>query len=77
MFSMCIPYSQMRSPGLRTVLDGKPKTLYMQTVASLKEATKGNLKKTLKGENQVLSIQRIKHPSGKILEFQFVLVCIT
>ena len=59
----------MRSPGLRTVLDGKPKTLYMQTVASLKEATKGNLKKTLKGENQILSIQRIKHPSANSWNF--------
>ena len=59
----------MRSPGLRTVLAGKPKTLYMQTVASLKEATKGNLKKTLKGENQILSIQRIKHLSANSWNF--------
>lgn len=45
----------MKSPGLRTVLNGKPKTLYMQTVASLKEATKGNLKKTLKGRSLACS----------------------
>ena len=58
------------------MLDGKPKTLYMQTVASLKEATKGNLKKTLKGKDQIIFIQRIIHPSANSWNFRFVLVCI-
>jgi ubiquitin-activating enzyme E1 C len=38
---------QMKAPGLTTVIDGKNKTLYMQTVASIEERTRPNLKKTL------------------------------
>ncbi len=38
------------APGIVTSLDGKSKTLYMSTVASIEEATKHNLKKSLKGE---------------------------
>lgn len=37
----------MKGPALITNIDGKNKTLYMQTVASIEAATKGNLKKTL------------------------------
>ena len=37
----------MKEPGLRTVIDGKPKSLYMQM---LKEHTKPNLKKTIEGK---------------------------
>ncbi|GBL72009.1 NEDD8-activating enzyme E1 catalytic subunit, partial [Araneus ventricosus] len=40
---------QMKSPGLTTNVGGKNKTLYMQSVASIEEATRPNLKKTLKG----------------------------
>jgi len=39
---------QMKSPGLTTSIDGKNKTLYMQSIASIEEATRPNLKKTLK-----------------------------
>jgi len=38
---------QMKSPGLTTMIDGKNKTLYMQTVSSIEERTRPNLKKTL------------------------------
>lgn len=41
--------SQMKSPGITTSIDGKNRTLYMQTVKSIEEKTRGNLKKTLKG----------------------------
>ena len=41
--------SQMKSPGITTSLGGKNKTLYMQTVKSIEERTRQNLKKTLKG----------------------------
>lgn len=41
------PEYQMKQPALRTVIGGKPKTLYMQTVKSIQEATKANLKKTI------------------------------
>ena len=42
------PIYQMKNPGATTTLNGKNKTLYMSTVASIEEATKPNLKKTLK-----------------------------
>ncbi|KFB44439.1 hypothetical protein ZHAS_00012224 [Anopheles sinensis] len=37
------PEFQMKSPGLTALLEGKNKTLYMGTVKSIEEATKGNL----------------------------------
>lgn len=42
--------SQMKSPGITTCIAGKNKTLYMQTVKSIEQRTKENLKKTLKGK---------------------------
>ena len=41
--------SQLKSPGLVTMADGKNRTLYMSTVQSIETATKPNLKKTLQG----------------------------
>lgn len=38
---------QMKAPGLTTTIDGKNKTLYMQTVASIEEKTRSNLKLSL------------------------------
>ena len=58
-FTMCIEkmknnlfffFSQMKSPGITTSLNGKNKTLYMQTVKSIEEKTRQNLKKTLNGK---------------------------
>lgn len=46
----------MRSPGLTTIIDGKNKTLYMSSIASIEEATRPNLKKTLKGMNFLLFV---------------------
>ncbi|KAL3853182.1 hypothetical protein ACJMK2_016747 [Sinanodonta woodiana] len=42
------PAYQMKSPGITTSVNGKNKTLYMQTVKSIEEKTRENLKKTLK-----------------------------
>lgn len=39
----------MKAPGLTANIGGKNKTLYMQTVKSIEERTKENLKKTLAG----------------------------
>ncbi|XP_059384751.1 NEDD8-activating enzyme E1 catalytic subunit-like [Carassius carassius] len=39
---------QMKSPAITTNLDGKNKTLYLQTVASIEERTRPNLSRTLK-----------------------------
>lgn len=41
------PEYQMKSPGLTANVGGKNKTLYMQTVKSIEEKTRENLKKTL------------------------------
>ncbi len=41
------PIYQMKSPGVTTSIGGKNKTLYMSKVASIEEATRPNLKKTL------------------------------
>ena len=58
-FTMCIEkmknslfffFSQMKSPGITTSLNGKNKTLYMQTVKSIEEKTRQNLKKTINGK---------------------------
>lgn len=43
------PDLQMKSPGMTTVMGGRNKTLYMPSVPSIEERTRGNLKKTLKG----------------------------
>ncbi|XP_005995285.1 NEDD8-activating enzyme E1 catalytic subunit isoform X3 [Latimeria chalumnae] len=39
---------QMKSPAITATLDGKNKTLYLQTVASIEERTRPNLSKSLK-----------------------------
>lgn len=41
------PDLQMKNPGLTANINGKMKTLYMQTVASIEERTRENLTKTL------------------------------
>ena len=41
---------QMKSPAITATLEGKNKTLYLQTVASIEERTRPNLCKTLKGK---------------------------
>jgi len=42
------PVYQMRNPGVTTTINGKNKTLYIGTVASIEKATRPNLKKSLK-----------------------------
>ena len=41
--------SQMKSPAITTLINGKSKTLYMKTVKSIEEKTRENLNKSLKG----------------------------
>lgn len=41
------PSYQMKNPGITAVVNGKNKTLYLSTVASIEEQTRHNLKKTL------------------------------
>ena len=49
----------MKSPGITTTLNGKNKTLYMQTVKSIEQKTKENLKKTLSGKPLSLSVSQV------------------
>lgn len=41
------PNFQMKSPGVTAIVDGKNRTLYMPTVASIEEKTRVNLKKSI------------------------------
>lgn len=41
------PAFQMKRPGITTYINGKSRTLYLPTVASIEERTRDNLKKTL------------------------------
>lgn len=41
------PQYQMKAPGITTRIDGKTKTLYIQTVASIEQQTRKNLKMSL------------------------------
>lgn len=50
---MC-DFSQLRNPGITTMVEGQHKTLYMSSVKSIEEATKPNLKKSLKGNHSCL-----------------------
>lgn len=64
---------QMKSPGLTTTIDGKNKTLYMPSIASIEEATRPNLKKSLK-ELGIVDAQQIvvadsTTPSSLIFKF--------
>ena len=47
-------FRQLKSPGIVTMINGKNKTLYISTVKSIAEATKPNLKKTLRGKVSIL-----------------------
>jgi ubiquitin-activating enzyme E1 C len=49
----------LRSPGVTTMVNGKNKTLYMQTVKSIEEKTKENLSKTLKGRCCEIHIDKL------------------
>jgi ubiquitin-activating enzyme E1 C len=65
---------QMKSPGVTTSIGGKNKTLYIQTVKSIEEATRQNLKKTLKElglENgQVLYVADVTTPNTLTFQLQ-------
>lgn len=41
------PEYQMKNPGITTIVEGKNKTLYLPQVASIEQATRPNLSKSL------------------------------
>jgi NEDD8-activating enzyme E1 len=66
---------QLKNPGITTVIDGKNKTLYMSTVKSIEEQTKGNLTLSLYELNltdgQQLMIADITNPNTIVVKLKF------
>jgi len=67
------PTYQMRAPGLTTSVAGKNKTLYMQTVTSIEEATRKNLKLTLAELGLVQGSEIVVADSTSPISIVFVL----
>ncbi|XP_062519638.1 NEDD8-activating enzyme E1 catalytic subunit-like [Corticium candelabrum] len=67
---------QMRAPGITAMVSGKSKTLYMQSVESIRQATKDNLKKSLKElgieDGHELVVADATTPKSLIFNVQFV-----
>lgn len=70
------PMYQMHAPGITAMVEGKSKTLYMQSVKSIRQATKQNLQKSLKElgieEGHELVIADVTTPKSLIFTIHFV-----
>lgn len=70
------PDLQMKSPGLTTSVNGKNKTLYMQTVSSIEERTRENLSKSLIDlglrDGSEINVADITTPSTIVLKLKFL-----
>ncbi|XP_030624023.1 NEDD8-activating enzyme E1 catalytic subunit isoform X1 [Chanos chanos] len=66
---------QMKSPAITATLEGKNKTLYLQTVASIEERTRPNLCKTLKelglADGQELAVADVTTPQTVLFKLKF------
>jgi NEDD8-activating enzyme E1 catalytic subunit len=64
----------MKSPGLTTFINGKSRTLYMQSIKSIEEATRPNLKKTLREleleEDQEIVVADVTRPNALIFKLK-------
>lgn len=69
------PTYQMKAPSLTTMVDGKNKTLYIQSVKSLEEKTRHNLPKKLKDiglvDGQEIVVADSTTPKAIICKIQF------
>ncbi|XP_066996801.2 NEDD8-activating enzyme E1 catalytic subunit [Anabrus simplex] len=67
---------QMKSPGITAVVDGKSKTLYMATVASIEERTRDNLKKSLielgLNDGDKLMVADVTTPNTIMLQLKYI-----
>uniref|UniRef100_A0A3P8WRE5 NEDD8-activating enzyme E1 catalytic subunit n=1 Tax=Cynoglossus semilaevis TaxID=244447 RepID=A0A3P8WRE5_CYNSE len=67
--------SQMKSPAITTTLEGKNKTLYIQSVKSIEERTRPNLCKTLKelglADGQELAVADVTTPQTVLFKLNF------
>lgn len=66
---------QLKNPGLTTIIDGKHKTLYMATVKSIEEQTRGNLTQSLHELNltdgQELMVADATNPKTLLIKLKF------
>uniref|UniRef100_A0AAX7UEM9 NEDD8-activating enzyme E1 catalytic subunit n=1 Tax=Astatotilapia calliptera TaxID=8154 RepID=A0AAX7UEM9_ASTCA len=66
---------QMKSPAITTTMDGKNKTLYLQSVASIEQRTRPNLAKTLKelglADGQELAVADVTTPQTVLFKLCF------
>ncbi|XP_048874296.1 NEDD8-activating enzyme E1 catalytic subunit isoform X4 [Brienomyrus brachyistius] len=66
---------QMKSPAITATLEGKNKTLYLQTVASIEQRTRSNLSKTLKElglvDGQELAVADVTTPQTVLFKLRF------
>uniref|UniRef100_A0A3P9MC28 NEDD8-activating enzyme E1 catalytic subunit n=1 Tax=Oryzias latipes TaxID=8090 RepID=A0A3P9MC28_ORYLA len=66
---------QMKSPAITTVLEGKNKTLYLQSIKSIEERTRPNLCKTLKelglSDGQELAVADVTTPQTVLFKLNF------
>lgn len=66
----------MRSPGITATVDGKNKTLYMKSVASIEKSTKPNLQKTFAElgivDSQELVVADVTSPNSMIFKIKFL-----
>uniref|UniRef100_A0A6Q2WTJ2 NEDD8-activating enzyme E1 catalytic subunit n=2 Tax=Esox lucius TaxID=8010 RepID=A0A6Q2WTJ2_ESOLU len=65
---------QMKSPAITATLEGKNKTLYLQTIASIEERTRPNLCKTLKelglSDGQELAVADVTTPQTVLFKLK-------
>uniref|UniRef100_A0A3B3YT13 NEDD8-activating enzyme E1 catalytic subunit n=1 Tax=Poecilia mexicana TaxID=48701 RepID=A0A3B3YT13_9TELE len=66
---------QMKSPAITTTLEGKNKTLYLQSVKSIEERTRPNLCKTLKelglSDGQEIAVADVTTPQTVLFKINF------
>lgn len=65
----------MKSPAITATLEGKNRTLYLQSVTSIEERTRPNLSKTLKElglvDGQELAVADITTPQTVLFKLHF------
>eukprot|EP00794_Sanderia_malayensis_P018927 gene18927-20831_t len=68
--------TQMRAPGITTMTNGKNKTLYMQNIPSIEQATRINLSKTLQElglfDGQEVVVSDVTSPKPTICRVHFI-----
>uniref|UniRef100_A0A2K5PJJ3 NEDD8-activating enzyme E1 catalytic subunit n=1 Tax=Cebus imitator TaxID=2715852 RepID=A0A2K5PJJ3_CEBIM len=67
---------QMKSPGITATLEGKNRTLYLQSVTSIEERTRPNLSKALKelglADGQELAVADVTTPQTVLFKLRFI-----